>query len=509
MERNEEQNARVQLPFAEKNQPVELTAEISLPDYRSEISRLLWVRPVLLPPTRFVGGGKAEFSGPICYHILYVGPDGALYSADHEESYAFSLPLESLADFESGEGAEISVEMIPDAVVSRVIGPRKLSVRCRLRAQMQGYAVKNLTPRLQGEGELYRLCRGVENGKVLFGEAERLELGNRITVEPGEGELRVISTNGNLLLSRVTAGDGNVHCAGEAVMEFLMVRENGEASVPFVTECRIPFEKDLTLEGVTPDVSVRAFGVVGEMQSAVEEDNVSVEATVMLTAEGQTEESVLLCEDLFSPGQVADYRFAEERFWRAGPCGNRNFTVSGEKSLAEIGLATDAERIFLVCDGEIREKRAEGDKTLIAGDLCCHLLYRRGGEYAICDFSIPFRTFLEGAWDRVSLSCNLPVCRITPVRDGESLRVDAEVYLSLRSSKQEPNAVLAEARFTPGEKRETADMEICYPAPGETLWNVSKRYGVAPVAVANANALSAEAPGAASSLDGVRYLLIP
>ena len=62
MDRNEEQNARIQLAFADKLQPVELTADMTLPDYRSEISRLLWVRPVMLPPTRFIGGGKVEFS---------------------------------------------------------------------------------------------------------------------------------------------------------------------------------------------------------------------------------------------------------------------------------------------------------------------------------------------------------------------------------------------------------------------------------------------------------------
>ena len=69
MERNEERNGRVQLEFTDKTQPVELAAEITLPDYRSEISRLLWVRPTFLPPTHFVGGGKAALSGPVRYNI--------------------------------------------------------------------------------------------------------------------------------------------------------------------------------------------------------------------------------------------------------------------------------------------------------------------------------------------------------------------------------------------------------------------------------------------------------
>jgi hypothetical protein len=54
-----------------------------------------------------------------------------------------------------------------------------------------------------------------------------------------------------------------------------------------------------------------------------------------------------------------------------------------------------------------------------------------------------------------------------------------------------------------------ADLEICYPASGETLWDVGKRYGISPDTLADANGLCADAPGDADSLRDVRYLLIP
>jgi LysM repeat protein len=52
-------------------------------------------------------------------------------------------------------------------------------------------------------------------------------------------------------------------------------------------------------------------------------------------------------------------------------------------------------------------------------------------------------------------------------------------------------------------------MEICYPCGGETLWDVGRRYGIPTEALAAANGLSADAPGNADSLSGVKYLLIP
>ena len=72
MERTEERNARIQTAPIEKTAPVELNAELTMPDYRSEITRLLLVHPTVSPPTAFVNGGKAELAGTVCYQILYL-----------------------------------------------------------------------------------------------------------------------------------------------------------------------------------------------------------------------------------------------------------------------------------------------------------------------------------------------------------------------------------------------------------------------------------------------------
>lgn len=510
MERNEEQNARVQLPFMEKTLPVELNTEITLPDYRSEISRLLWVRPVLLPPTHFIGNGKVDFSGSVCYHILYVGADGALYGTESPEAYQFSVSTEGLSDFESGVVPELCVSTVPDAVVSRVLAPRKLSVRCRMHAQLQGYVVKSLSPQLQGEhGELCRLCAAAENGRLTAGEPEEIEISGKLTVPPGEGELRVITATGGLTVPHIAADGDAVRCDGEAVLRLLLTREGAGEQTPFTAECRIPFEQEISLSGLPPMASVRVHGAVREIRSTVEGDTVALEVVGALTAEGQGEEAVLLSLDLFSAGYGAEYRTREERLWRAGPCGNRNFSVSGERTLAELGLSADAECILAVADGEVRERSVEGDKTVLSGEVCCHLLYKQSEEYRIADFSIPFRTFLEEEWDRVACSATVPSCRVSLIRDGEALRADAEVYLSVRAGRVAPTAVLASAAFHAAEHGDRADLEICYPCAGESLWEVSKRYGASPEAIANANALSAEEPGAKSSLDGVRYLIIP
>ena len=511
MERNEERNGRVQLEFTDKTQPVELAAEITLPDYRSEISRLLWVRPTFLPPTHFVGGGKADFSGPVRYNILYTGPDGALYSADSEEDYAFSVPLESLADFDMSEGLALSAELSPDAVISRVVGPRKLSVRCRMHVRMKGYAVKNLTPRLKGESEdgVRRLCDAVENGRVLIREAEHFELNNQFEPDAGEGELRLICANGSVFLPDVTASSDTVRCRGEAVISIMLCREGGgkEQGLPFVVMRRIPFEQEVGVKGMTPECDARAMGTVGNIDVTIEEGMVQLNAQLTLHAEGQTEEGVLLCRDVFLPGARAECQMREEKLWRVGSCGNRNFSVSGERPLAELGVPADISVLYGFADAEIREHQAKGERTVLGGEMRCHVLYSREGEYGVAELAVPFSMALEEVENDVSVQCCAPVCRVSVARD--ALRADVEIQLALRCSKKSCVKILSEATFVQAEPMPRADLEICYPTGEDTLWSVGKRYGVSPDDLALANGLSADAPGEVDSLQGVRYLLIP
>ncbi len=505
MERKEEHTGRVQVELTEKALPIELTTELTLPDYRSEISRLLWVRPTFMPPARFIGGGKADFSGACYYHALYVGPDGALYSACHEDSYAFSVPF----DAQCVDGVEMSAELFPEAVISRVTGPRKMSVRCRMHARVCGYGDKSLTLRTRGEGEdgqkILTLCDSAECARLYTGGNESFELEDLLLPE-GEGEVRVVSCRGELFLPEVSAGSDVVRCRGEALFTLLLSNEGEGGGAPFAVTRKIPFEREIVLEGVTPDCHARAWGGMGEMSASVEEGKVLARGSVMLCAEAQGRECVALCRDLLLPGMHADCRFEEERLWQMGPCENRNFSVSGELPLTELGMPVTAKVIDAVADAEVKEKKREGDRTRLSGELCCHVLYWHEGEYGVADMRLPWHTKIEGEGE-LGVFATVPLCRAAVSH--EMLRIDGEVQLAARGGAHAPTRVLCETDFTKAAATPRADIEVCYPSKQETLWEVGKRYGISPYEIADANAISGEAPGSPDLLQGISYLLIP
>ena len=219
MEQNEVLHGRMQPEMMDRAQGFEVVAEFTLPDYRSEISRLLWVRPTLLPPERFIGGGKAEFSGGMLFEVLYTGPDGLLYGTELDGGYTFGVPLDAL---NGAEDVQILAEPVVDAVISRVTGPRKLSVRCRAHARVRGYGEKALSLSRKGAPEnakLCLLCDTVQSGRVLGGGREELTLADTVDTE---GDVRLICARGNVFLPDVHAEKDEVFCRGEIQITLLL-----------------------------------------------------------------------------------------------------------------------------------------------------------------------------------------------------------------------------------------------------------------------------------------------
>jgi hypothetical protein len=160
-----------------------------------------------------------------------------------------------------------------------------------------------------------------------------------------------------------------------------------------------------------------------------------------------------------------------------------------------------------VAEAEPKEVGAEQGRAAITGELCCRVLYKLGAEYGVAEARLPFRHAEEGVTGRPEIECCVPMLRA--VGEHERLRIEAELQLALRESGDCTVRTLSEASFSPAPALQRSDMELCYPAAGDTLWEIGKKYSVSPEAIAALNGRSAEEPGAVTSLSGVKFLLIP
>ena len=75
----------------------ESNGDFILPDYLPEIRKILQVTTDLVPVGKYVGGGRAAFSGNCCHTVTYLDGEGKVASAPLTAPYEVSVPLLSKA----------------------------------------------------------------------------------------------------------------------------------------------------------------------------------------------------------------------------------------------------------------------------------------------------------------------------------------------------------------------------------------------------------------------------
>ena len=243
----------------------DITQELSLPDYQPEIKRLLRVSATVQPPTRYIGGGNIEFSGNVDFNILYAGEDGALYCFPTSADYTLRTAAdgENTLSYLPDENMTCYALIEPDLVNGRVAGPRKLTVRCRMRAHVRAWGGSSPEEIWTGKlcGTPQRLRTELTVARVLNGTGAPLQVSDEILLERASesDDTRIVTAEACVLPEEITTAADRVSCRGQLCLKLLLQRdvresdaETTEPMLPTVISRKIPFTADIPVEGLLP-----------------------------------------------------------------------------------------------------------------------------------------------------------------------------------------------------------------------------------------------------------------
>lgn len=103
--------------------------EYILPDYMGEIKKLLLFTASAIPAGKYESERGGSYSGVVEYRVLYYDAEGRLNCADFTSDY----------DFEAKSPLPVADSYVRTSVASvgvRLLGPRKLSVKCALSSEV-------------------------------------------------------------------------------------------------------------------------------------------------------------------------------------------------------------------------------------------------------------------------------------------------------------------------------------------------------------------------------------
>ena len=336
--KNDSAALRVQALLCDKQEMGEVSGEISLPDYLPEVKRLMRVSATVTPPARYVGAANTELSGSVDFCILYTGNDGALYSTSHTSEYRIGIPTDLPNDAALGEGLVCDADILPEPCNARVLAPRKLSLKCRLRARMRIYG-----NRLIENGDMIagiaaeKLFGSCDVAEHFCGVGEPLLLHDEIICDTQSEDVRVIYADGKVLIMEAVAGSGSINCRGEVALKLLCAHDS-TGLPPSQLMRRIPFESSIEVEGCEVNCMASAFGTCTDVSVTVEEGRILCDLAIVLEGRAERNRNLTYVRDAYTLEATCESRTDFLSLPHSRSCICANFSVGSTLTAEEAGL---------------------------------------------------------------------------------------------------------------------------------------------------------------------------
>ncbi len=499
----------------------ESTAEYVLPDYNTDVRKILFSRADVRPAGKFVSSDELEFSGIVVYDVIYSDSENNISSASFSSDYDFTLkrPMENYVDcYADTRLSNFSL---------RLVGPRKFSAKSQL--TLSAKVVENDTLSLSGsaflgdeEPEVNTETVGVHTSFI--SESIEREYAEEIANLEGAiaDEVRVIYTGAEAISTSTEVMEDSVTVNG--TLRIVSVIQNGDEPA-YLIEKNVPIDERVPFDGASVDMRITPVLIVTSLKSNVNptDDGVSVvvSSIVELYVIGELNENVEIVTDAYVKSCESDSSYSSFAYTELMSAGKQDDTISAQFDRSTLECEKLRDLHILASDAKIESVSGDREGVRVEGEIkytgiASELLDEGGVSY--------FPVKLTSHFDEY-VNLNL--------QNSEELKFEAKAKSHSATATVDSLGVYVNSTlsisawaFSDGGARVLSGLELCsdapaavsssrvvvyYPTDDETLFSVAKKFHSTKEKIALDNSLTqmvGALGGDDANLSGVKKLII-
>lgn len=480
-----EQNSmsRITMPIIRRQINSDVSEDFTLADYYPEIRKVLYLREVLLTPSKFVSGNKIDIGGVVDYDLVYVSGDGRICSAPFSSEYSFSLPLDNASDFEISEGFTINAHTVSESSGVRVSAPRRLQIRSHLCTSVGVWGKVLCCEKISGlgEGENFERLGGTFEGLEMACEtSDIISLSDEYRL-PSEN-CRVALAEGDVLVESMRIDDDIARINGDIMLKLLVFCDGSKTGERVIR--KLPFEAETDLDGIdmSGDPLCRVNGNVTDLSIEIEDGTARIEANLILELCGVSRREMNFTKDAYSVARGCECTMTRRDI--PVVLYNRNAKISQSERItaSDFGSFEGAQVIDTNASAIVDKVEKSDNGYVVRGTCRYNLLCLKDGEYTSSDIRIPFKYETDVIEiDGVEMDGYDALANAFDVRariDGENINIDCEISLSCSIWGKKSMEMLDSIDFYEPAEHSRGNIVVYFPQSDDTLWKIAKRYSV-------------------------------
>lgn len=478
--------AKIWTRTAEKGGTTDCTKDVILPDLYGDLGKILWYTGSLYPESVSLENGKAVYEGRLNCTILFLDEDGKSACMKSTLDYSGQLPVE-------GDSSSLRVLSLPtlDQLSIKAINPRKLGIRAKISPGIHYFRAVDPTPAcpdfLGGRDDPTLKCQTATVGQMVplsLWESD-ISFSEDIPLEktmPSVDEILHATAKIRTVSTRV--GDQLLEFKGEALVSVSYLGDDGtvvfwEKSLSISQICSAP--------GIDASAEMLAVGYVGSIECSPAEDMsgtnriLAIDLSYGIAAVGGCPSETEYVTDLFSTRYLSDNLYSDY----ACPAAPRLLTrtVNSRSILTEGGTL---ERPAIYGSVSVQSVSYREEDTLVKGTVTVTVVgVREDGQLGSTQVSDGFECTLPPCSE---LMAEASIGNFTLRSEDARVAVIYDVRVSALAWDGRRITAVCDVRSTESDRIVAArPLTIYYPAPGESLWQIAKRYRISPEGLDAAN----------------------
>lgn len=460
--------------------------EYVIPDTLPDVNEVLTLDAKPMVTNKEVSNGKVNVEGQIQYTVLYMAKEDEVIEA-HPVTY--NSKFTSSLDVNGATNDMLcEIDLCMEDVKCIIINERKIAIQGIMSIKCDSYKMNSfeIVKDVENGNDLQFLKNPMTIDKVMdpingeiIGKAE-------IKVDMDKPEVgKVVNYNVNIGKKDIRLFDGGIRVEAVANVTILY---KVKGCKDLVSVCaNVPLNKELNVDFLKPNMEHYTDFMVASFEHDVREDDmgenriIDIEFLVKTCTHVMYKEEVEMIEDAYSPTNILDMNAEEYDINVIQGQGQHESLVKGD---IEVGEDMPKPNKVIMANGivTIIDKKISDDKVTIEGVLKVDVLYSTEDEAqyvaSICD-EIPFTSQIEisGAMDNMDAITKVYLEMLEASVEVGNISIRAIVRAQCKVCYNAKKKFLVDLQASENEvPKKKASIIIYVVQPGDTLWQIAKKY---------------------------------
>lgn len=493
--------------------------EYTLPDYNTDVKRVLSVSAKALPSSKFMDGEILECVGIVAYEVVYLDSENNVTHCSFTTDYELKVKCGS----ENYKDAHV-ITRVKNYTV-RPIGPRRFSAKCVLGNMLS--ILESASIGIGGDafshGEPEVATETIRVGYEAYSTPKETEYGETLFEVDGviADEVEVLTTSGSVKNITLTKNDEGADYKGEIEVKALVLVED---ELPKTVSVTIPIQGSIALEDIEDNMELGIDLFITSLSTSINPMESGVVVTVSVITEatlvGRANESIRLVTDAFHISRGTENEYTTGSFSSYEGCISQELAVDLEFERGELGAQNL--RNIIYSDGvcSLNSASVEGENIKLEGEMrlsvmACEINDQGEPTFVGLKLDIPFVTKVKNSCQNAHITdclCDIYLTSNSVTLDADKIYIKATIFSTIEQISTSNIRYVSSSVFTDEVyEKFGSDVVVYYPESGESLFDVARSFHTSLLKIASDNSLSESvfrSCDSPASLVGVRKLII-